>query len=290
MTLRCEKKILTLEELEKRLVNRGPKKLAHCHGCFDLLHVGHVHYFEFARNLGDLLLVSFNSDDFFVDKGPGRPVYNETLRAIAIAAMEVVDYVCIYPGFIPEKIFETIRPDVYVKGSEYDYRRGNPKIPEEGLVSRYGGIVRYGPDDVVFSSTKIIQSLQSPSPQTKMKKKTVCFDIDGTICNQTPGEYEKAQPFSAAREVINRLYDEGFEIVFFTGRLMGRHEGDIAKVYDQGYDMTLNQLKSWGFKFHKLYLGKPTHHILVDDKALFFKSNWNEIYRAIKEKEHEDIY
>ena len=89
---------------------------------------------------------------------------------------------------------------------------------------------------------------------------------------------------------VNRLYDEGFEIIFFTARYMGRFGQDVKRVYDHGYEMTLQQLKRWGFKFHKLYLGKPSHHILVDDKALFYNPDWDAIYKAIKEKENKDIY
>ncbi len=123
----------------------------------------------------------------------------------------------------------------------------------------------------------------------KTYKKTICIDIDGTVCSQTQGDYENAKPFQKALDIVNCLYDEGFEIVFFTARFMGRYKGDLEKVYQQGYDFTFNQLKEWGVKFHKLYLGKPSHHILVDDKALFFNPNWEDIYNAIKAKESEFI-
>lgn len=159
MNLICERKILNIESLIETMRQRGSKKLVHCHGCFDFLHPGHIHHFEFAKRLGDLLLVSFNGDEFFVNKGPGRPLFNERFRAVAIAALEVVDYVCIYPGFVPERIFEEVKPDVYVKGIEYDWRRGAPKIPEEEWVTRYGGKVVYGPEDMIYSSTKFIDAL-----------------------------------------------------------------------------------------------------------------------------------
>ena len=159
MTLSCERKIYSLENLIGALCDRGGKRLVHCHGCYDFLHPGHIHHFEFAKKEGDLLLVSLNGDAFFVNKGPGRPIFNEQMRAIAIASLEVVDYVCIYPGFIPEKIFESIRPDVYVKGAEYDYRKGVPKIPEEDMVSKQGGRVVYGPAENIYSSTKLIKAI-----------------------------------------------------------------------------------------------------------------------------------
>lgn len=161
MPLSCERKILTVDDLGKKLADRRGKKLVHCHGCYDFLHPGHLHHFEFAKNLGDVLLVSLNADAYFSDKGPGRPIFNERLRAITLASLEVIDWVCIYPGFIPEKIFENIRPEIYCKGIEYDYRRGNPKIPEEAMVAKYGGRVVYGPEENIYSSTKLIRALQA---------------------------------------------------------------------------------------------------------------------------------
>ena len=161
MRLKCEKKILNPTALRSVLLERGQKKLVHCHGCFDFIHPGHIHYFEFAKQLGDLLLVSLNDDAHFPNKGSGRPIFSEKLRAVSIASLEVVDLVCIYPGFIPEKIFLEFKPEVYVKGIEYDFRRGNPEIPEEKMVSIYGGKVVYGPEDMIFSSSKLIQRIMT---------------------------------------------------------------------------------------------------------------------------------
>lgn len=120
--------------------------------------------------------------------------------------------------------------------------------------------------------------------------KILCFDVDGTICTQTLSEYQLAKPFGEAREVINRLYDEGFRIVFFTSRFMGRNNGDVQKAYDEGYELTKKQLDEWGFKYHELFMGKPSYHISVDDKSLFHQTNWDLIYKTIKEKVHEDIH
>jgi hypothetical protein len=120
--------------------------------------------------------------------------------------------------------------------------------------------------------------------------KTLCFDIDGTICTQTLSEYALARPIDEAREVINRLYDEGFRIVFCTSRFMGRNHGDAARAHAEGYEFTKKQLDAWGFKYHELIMGKPMYHILVDDKSLFFKADWDIIYATIKEKAREDIH
>ncbi|MBF0491216.1 MAG: phosphoheptose isomerase [Deltaproteobacteria bacterium] len=104
--------------------------------------------------------------------------------------------------------------------------------------------------------------------------KTFLFDIDGTICSQCEGDYENLTPFKDAIELINKLYEKGHKINFYTSRFMGRNNNDIIKVYKEGYSLTLNQLKAWGVKFHELYMGKPRCDIMIDDKALFFSKNW----------------
>src|SRR3990167_11074467 len=83
----------SFDELNESLLkHRGEKKIAHCHGVFDLLHIGHIRHFKRAREYGDLLVVSL-TPDAYVNKGPGRPAFNEQLRAEAIASLDCVDYV-----------------------------------------------------------------------------------------------------------------------------------------------------------------------------------------------------
>ena len=114
--------------------------------------------------------------------------------------------------------------------------------------------------------------------------KEIVFDMDGVICTQTGGDYDNATPKNEAIEVINKLYDEGNKIVIYTSRFMGRCNNDVSKVYKEGYDFTLNQLKSWDVKFHELVMGKPRCNVLVDDRSVFYKEDWDEIYKRIKEK------
>lgn len=112
----------------------------------------------------------------------------------------------------------------------------------------------------------------------------ICFDLDGVICNQTPGDYEKAKPNKKAIELINRLYAEDHTIVIYTARFMGRNNNDVIKTYKDAYDFTIKQLRSWKVKFHELHMGKPRFNLLVDDRSVFFKNDWDEIYEKIKEK------
>jgi len=129
----------------------------------------------------------------------------------------------------------------------------------------------------------------SSSTETKysMKEKTLLFDIDGTICRQVKaGEgYYDLEPFPEAIEVINKLYDEGFKIIFYTSRFMGFNKGNVINVYrTDGYAFTRNQLEKWGVKFHEIHMGKPQSHLVIDDRSVFFENNWGKIYESIKLK------
>ena len=95
-----------------------------------------------------------------------------------------------------------------------------------------------------------------------------CFDIDGTVCNNTWGKYEEAVPIGDRISVVNRLYDEGNHIIYFTARGMGTCKGDPLKAHEMWYNFTLRQLESWGCKFNELRLGKPEADYYIDDKGI----------------------
>ena len=109
------------------------------------------------------------------------------------------------------------------------------------------------------------------------KLKTLCFDIDGVICTITDGDYMNAKPYTLAIEMINKLYDSGYQIEIFTARFMGRCKGNALRAHELGYDFTYNQLIEWGCKFHVLNMGKPIYDLLVDDRALFFDEKWTDM-------------
>lgn len=93
------------------------------------------------------------------------------------------------------------------------------------------------------------------------KKLTYCFDLDETICTRSSGEdYSNSFPISGMVDYINKLYDFGNKIIIFTAR--GSSSGICWK------DVTEEQCKQWGLKFHKIILGKPSYDIFVDDKAI----------------------
>jgi capsule biosynthesis phosphatase len=95
------------------------------------------------------------------------------------------------------------------------------------------------------------------------------FDIDGTICTQLEeGRYDRSVPIKERIEKINKLFEDGHEITFYTARGMGRFQGNVAKVYSEFFSLTENQLKEWGVKYHQLVLGKPAGDYYIDDKGI----------------------
>ncbi len=107
-----------------------------------------------------------------------------------------------------------------------------------------------------------------------MTSKVYAFDIDGVICNTDNGDYDNSVPNKEVIKKINSLHDEGNKIIIFTARFMGRTNNDIKKAYEIGYEFTLEQLKTWNLKFDKLYMGKPSFDLLIDDKAINYDKNW----------------
>jgi hypothetical protein len=93
-------------------------------------------------------------------------------------------------------------------------------------------------------------------------------DIDGTICTITDGNYELATPIQSRIEKINKLYDSGHTIIYLTARGMGRFKNSRISAHKKFYDLTWNQLKSWGCKFHELHMGKPSGDHYIDDKGI----------------------
>ncbi len=145
------------------------KKIVQCHGTFDLLHPGHIVHFEEAKALGDILAVTITAEKY-VNKGPGRPYFNDELRVKYLSSLEYVDYVVIVPFPAAREAIECVRPHIYCKGKEYE----DPQVDVTGnihddisTVERLGGQLRYV-GSVVFSSTKLLNNyFEVHSPQMK---------------------------------------------------------------------------------------------------------------------------
>ena len=115
-----------------------------------------------------------------------------------------------------------------------------------------------------------------------MKFKNICFDIDNVICKtNSKRDYSKSIPIKKNINIINKAYDRGFNITLYTARCMGRCKGNLTEVKKQIMPLTLKQLKIWGVKYHKIYFGKPSFDLFIDDKSLFFKKSWPNHLRKI---------
>ena len=97
---------------------------------------------------------------------------------------------------------------------------------------------------------------------------TNVFDIDGTICHTSESDYENSKPIFSRIDKINKLYNDGNTIIFFTARGMGRHKNNAGLAYLDFFELTNHQLRTWGVKHHYLFLGKPSGDIYVDDKGI----------------------
>ena len=97
---------------------------------------------------------------------------------------------------------------------------------------------------------------------------TYVFDIDGTICINSKSNYETSTPIQTRIDKVNELYDAGHTIIFQTARGMGRSKNSPAFAYAKFFELTQDQLKNWGVKYHSLFLGKPAGDIYVDDKGI----------------------
>ena len=108
-----------------------------------------------------------------------------------------------------------------------------------------------------------------------MDRKIYCFDIDGTICTNTWGKYEQAEPMVHRIIQVNKLFDEGHYIIYMTARgaskwdpSFGVSSSDIDVEYNNMFNFTENQLKGWGCKYQELRLGKPNADYYIDDRAV----------------------
>jgi len=159
----------SLSTIVAALKKKG-KKIVQCHGVFDIVHLGHVRHFNMAKKEGDVLVVSLTRDKY-VKRGPGRPIFNEQLRAETLASLEVTDFVSIVDAPTATDFIKRVKPDVYVKGIEYKAKDKDVtgKIYEEDdAVKSVGGRLAFT-DDITFSSSSIINNFLDVYPPRTVK-------------------------------------------------------------------------------------------------------------------------
>lgn len=160
-------KIKTAEEVAQAIGPRPRKhKVIMCHGVFDVVHPGHLRHLLYAKSKADILVASLTADRH-ITKGVHRPHIPQELRAVNLAAFEMVDYVVIDPNDKPLSNIAAIQPDFFAKGYEYVAGGMPPKTAEEAdALSAYGGEVIFTPGDIVYSSSKFIEA-SPPSLRTE---------------------------------------------------------------------------------------------------------------------------
>lgn len=207
------------------------RTVVHCHGCFDIVHPGHIHHLQFAKSLGDLLIVSVSADTH-VNKGVNRPLIPDDLRASSLAALECVDFVYVNSDPTAAELLETFRPDIYVKGREYE-RSNDPRFhAERDTVTRHGGRVVFSGADVVYSSTALIGTFGESDP----------------FQNEKLARFRERHALSSTnlRSLVQDF--EGRRVVVVGDYLLDRyHFCDATGVAGEGPMLSLRALKSKDF-------------------------------------------
>lgn len=136
-----------------------PHPVVFTNGVFDVLHCGHVTYLAQARQLGASLVVALNTDASAkrLGKGPDRPLNNQEDRAVLLAALESVSLVTWFDEDTPLELIAETRPDVLVKGGDYDME----KLAETAVVKAYGGKALAIPFVAGYSTTALVKKIRS---------------------------------------------------------------------------------------------------------------------------------
>lgn len=177
LTKKYRHKIKNAAELKKILGERPrKKKVIMCHGVFDVVHPGHLRHLIYAKSKASILVASLTAD-VHITKGQHRPYVPQDLRALNLAAFEVVDYVVVDAEPTPIANLLLIQPDFFAKGYEYNADGMHPKTEEElTALDSFGGKMIFTPGDIVYSSTKLIDLAP---PSIKVEKLLTLMESEG---------------------------------------------------------------------------------------------------------------
>lgn len=149
------RKIVPAADVRRRI---WPRPLVFTNGVFDVIHRGHVEYLAAARDLGVALLVAVNSDSSArqLGKGPDRPLNREIDRLLVVAALESVSLVTIFEDPTPCELLKHCRPEIYVKGGDYDMET----LEETRLMHSWGGRAVAIPFVAGYSTSSLVQRIR----------------------------------------------------------------------------------------------------------------------------------
>jgi len=199
LTKKYRHKIKTPDELVA-LIGPRPrqKKAIMCHGVFDVVHPGHLRHLLYAKSKAEILVVSITADRH-ITKGENRPHVPQDLRALNLAAFEMVDYVIIDAESTPIRNIQKLQPDLFAKG--YEYTAGaalSPKTHEEiEALHSYGGEILFTPGDIVYSSSHLIDLAP---PTIKLEKLLTLMDSEGVT-------------FEALKDCLPKLQEKKVHVV-----------------------------------------------------------------------------
>lgn len=210
-----ENKICLPQDLQAQL-DSLPRPLVMTNGVFDVLHRGHVSYLNRAAELGSSLLVAVNSDASarMLGKGPDRPLNAAEDRAYVLAGLASVAMVTFFDTRTPVELIEAVRPDIYVKGGDYDMET----LEETRVVRSWGGQSVAIPFVDGFSTTALVKRIRQPLPQAL--RKAAFLDRDGVI-NQDRAYVHRWEDFEfvpGAIDGMRLLQDAGYALVVVTNQ------------------------------------------------------------------------
>ena len=222
------KSIYQLDALTELLKNSQKGSIGLCHGVFDLLHIGHIKYFQEAKSLCDFLVVSITPDQY-VNKGPGRPKFSENLRAEAIAALDCIDCVVINLWPTAVEIIEQVKPDFYIKGPDYKNLHNDTTgniFDEKKSVESFNGKLVFTNDDLYSSSSLINEFNKNQYSKEELQwwdteRKKIDFQ-------------EVLESFEAIKKLKICVIGENISDVYSRYRPLGRSSKGSSLVFEKG--------------------------------------------------------
>lgn len=217
MMLDLNEKICQPHELSQRL-STLPRPLVFTNGVFDIMHRGHVQYLARARALGASLVVGLNSDSSvrLLGKGADRPYNSEYDRAVMLAALSSVSMVTFFDDKVPMNLIRDIRPDIYVKGGDYDMAL----LPESHFVCETGGQAIAIEFTSGYSTTSFLQRVKHSEAVPSATNRVVFLDRDGVINRDKSyvGRWSDFEFMPNAIEGLKRFQDAGYALVIVTNQ------------------------------------------------------------------------
>lgn len=211
-------KVCAREDIAARITEL-PKPVVFTNGVFDVLHRGHVNYLHAARQLGGSLVVAVNSDASarMLGKGPDRPLNKDVDRAAVLAGLASVSLVTFFDERTPVELIKQARPDLYVKGGDYDMET----LEETRVVRSWGGESLAIPFVDGFSTTSLVQRIRAGQPAALTSPRKAAFlDRDGVINLDRAyvHQWDEFEFVPGAVDAMRRLREAGYVLIVVTNQ------------------------------------------------------------------------